>query len=297
MSNTERITQKELQNILQLVKENTKTECIAIRTKLSDRRLLTTCSKFGGLPYWPKSMSRPYPNTPGKLKLPLTMLAQINLSDLPENDVFPNKGMLQFFILNGTDMRCEVVFHKEIEEPIVFTRRGPIVPYSFMPREIEITQKSGEKKTIPNLFWGEAGFPVEGELAIEFLKKYDFANITENCFETEFKKAAKQLNISLSEDFDVYAVCSDKIYNEFYEIGCGHKLLGRPCFVQYDYREDGDEDDILLFQIDSAWSNSGEQDRHNFIVLGDAGVARFFIKKKDLEKLDFSEVYYEWDCC
>ena len=76
-------------------------------------------------------MSRPYPHTDGKSGLPLTMLAQINLSDLPENDVFPDKGILQFFILNGMDTdSVEVVLHRQIEEPIVFTRSGPIIPFS-----------------------------------------------------------------------------------------------------------------------------------------------------------------------
>lgn len=136
-----------LNAVLQKVKENTRTECINIKTNISDRRLSTTCSKFGGLPYWPKSLPRPYPHTKGELQLPLTMLAQINLSQLPKNKVFPNKGMLQFFILNGFDTEnFEVVYHKEIEEPIVYTRQGPVIPYSLMPDKITITHES-EKKT------------------------------------------------------------------------------------------------------------------------------------------------------
>jgi len=288
-----------VKKILNCVKENTKTDCINIKTRISDKRLTTTCSKFGGLPYWPKSRQRPYPHTSGELKLPLTMLAQINLSDLPENNVFPNEGMLQFFILNGgwdTDMSCEVVYHKEIEEPVVFTRKGPIVPYSLMPREITITRASGEKKIIPNLFWGEEGFPIVGEFALEFSKTVDYVNPTENCFESEFIKAAKQMGVPVSDDFNAYKELPEEIYDEFYEFGCGHKLLGRPCFVQNDYREGEEKDDILLFQIDSAWSDSGEEDKYHYINLGDAGTAGFFIKKDNLKNLDFSNVFYDWAC-
>lgn len=285
-----------LDRILQRMKENTRTECINIKTKISDKQLPTTCSKLGGLPYWPKSRLRPYPHTKGKLKLPLTMLAQINLSDLPENDVFPDSGMLQFFILNGIDTDSyEVVFHRQIEEPIIFTRSGPVIPYSLMPTEIEINTERG-RRVVPNIFWGEAGFPLTGEFALEFSKIYDFVNPTENCFETEFIRAAKQLGIPISDDFEVYSGLSDGIYDEFYERGCGHKLLGHPCFVQNDYREGEDENDILLFQIDSAWQDSGETDGAHFINLGDAGTAGFFIKKEDLKKLDFSSVFYDWAC-
>ena len=33
------------------------------------------------------------------------------------------------------------------------------------------------------------------------------------------------------------------------------------------------------------------------ILWGDCGVANFFISRTDLEKLDFSRVLYNWDCC
>lgn len=222
------------------------------------------------------------------------MLAQINLADLPENDVFPNEGMLQFFVLNemNTD-NFEVVFHKEIEEPIVFTRRGPIVPTSLMPTEIEITRETGKKEIIPNIFWGEAGFPIAGEAILEFSKGYDFVNLTENCFEVELRKAAKQLNIHIPDDFDIYTDLPNEAYNESYELSGGHKLLGRPCFVQNDYREGESKDDILLLQIDSAWPASGETDEYFNINLGDAGTAGFFIKKNDLKNLNFSNVFYQ----
>ncbi|WP_427127321.1 DUF1963 domain-containing protein [Priestia megaterium] len=32
-------------------------------------------------------------------------------------------------------------------------------------------------------------------------------------------------------------------------------------------------------------------------MFGDAGVANFFIKEKDLRNLNFRDVLYNWDCC
>ena len=42
----------------------------------------------------------------------------------------------------------------------------------------------------------------------------------------------------------------------------------------------------------------GGLDSYTDIVMwGDVGVANFFIKKEDLERMDFSDVFYTWDCC
>ena len=42
----------------------------------------------------------------------------------------------------------------------------------------------------------------------------------------------------------------------------------------------------------------GGLDSYTDIVMwGDVGVANFFLKKEDLERMDFSDVFYTWDCC
>ena len=280
-----------LNEILQKVKENTKTECINIKTKIGTERLSTTCSKFGGVPYWPNNRSD-YPKT--DKGIPLTMLAQINFSELPQNNVFPNQGLLQFYIWNAEDTgNYEVIFHKDCSVPL-----HPAVnslPTSLMKESVTITWVGKAHSIVTNPFWGEPGFPIAGEMALEFSKGYDFVNVTENCFVEEFIRAARQLNIPISDDFNVYPL-PDECDNEWYEIGCGNKLLGRPCFVQNDYREGDDKSDILLFQIDSA-SDTGDEDRYHYITLGDAGIAGFFIRTDDLKNLDFSNVFYDWKCC
>ena len=68
-------------------------EGIRISIALSEQLSLTD-SKFGGLPYIPTGGS--IPTTPeGDL---LFMLAQINCEQLPENSIYPKKGLLQFWI-------------------------------------------------------------------------------------------------------------------------------------------------------------------------------------------------------
>lgn len=279
---------KKLNEILQKLKENTKTECINIKTKISSEQLSTTCSKFGGVPYWPNNRSD-YPKT--DKGIPLTMLAQINFSELPQNNVFPDKGLLQFYIWNAVDMsNYKVVFHEDCDRPLHPATKS--LPTSLMKESVTITWVGRVHSVVTNPIWGEPGFPLTGEMAIEFTKGYNFVNITENCFDTEFIKAAKQLNVPISDNFDVYPFPDDDECND----GGGHKLLGRPYFVQYDYREGNNKNDILLFQIDSV-SVTSEEDRCHHIILGDSGTAGFFIEPDDLKKLDFSNVFYEWQCC
>lgn len=68
-------------------------------------------SKLGGSFYWPTE------NGPE-----MQFLAQINFEELPENDIFPKTGLLQFFITDddGYGLFCQegykVVYHKDISQ-------------------------------------------------------------------------------------------------------------------------------------------------------------------------------------
>lgn len=304
----------EIKKILNQVKENTMTDVIRIRTKVSNKRLGLTESKFGGTPYWPDINNYPIAN---KRKVYMTLLAQINFSDLPKNSVFPGKGLLQFFLLdNGWPSEYKVVYHKDIDEsvtPLPCFHEGELdaskkvneyIPTTLMQDTIVVKTPDGKKRLMDfhgeEFFWRDAGFPVMGELALDFSLESDHVNMTEDCFEDEIRKAAKQLNIVLPEYIDNgWALLPEeetagetKIFDDF--LNGGHKLLGHPYFVQNDCKDDGD---VLLFQMDSADSDSGETDNQNFIMFGDAGVGRFFIPHDDLKKLDFTHVTYDWDCC
>lgn len=85
-----------------------------IRIKLHNKPASQTESKIGGTPYWPANLT--YPE--------MLFLAQINLSEVPENDLLPVKGILQFFV--GTDdcfglfakeNSFKVIYHEKVETP------------------------------------------------------------------------------------------------------------------------------------------------------------------------------------
>lgn len=58
----------------------------------------------------------------------------------------------------------------------------------------------------------------------------------------------------------------------------GSKLLGYPCFVQFDPRDEDDPCGVLLLQLDS---NDSPTER------GDAGIANFFINSQALKREAF----------
>ena len=158
-------------------------------------------SKIGGAYFWPDV------NSPK-----LQFLAQINLSELPENDVFPKSGMLQFFIGDDSSYGLFakkggslVVYHKDISYGIEVYKDFPNSP---------ILKPSGMKFILKE----------------EPMSSSDF----------RFKEYSFQ--------FDE-ADLGEEVYDEFSGIGC--KLLGYPFFTQYDPRRKGDEHDTLLFQLDS----------------------------------------------
>ena len=71
-----------------------------------------------------------------------------------------------------------------------------------------------------------------------------------------------------------------------------HQLGGYPYFTQSDPREMAHSDlDTLLFQLDS-----DTRGREFLVCWGDLGVANFFLSKDALQRRDFSQVMYNWDC-
>lgn len=78
---------------LQDVIDNNKKESIKIHGSIEKTEVYD--SKFGGEPYYPKE-GIPYPTS--KDGQPLKLLAQINFAQLPANTIYPENGLLQFYI-------------------------------------------------------------------------------------------------------------------------------------------------------------------------------------------------------
>ena len=275
--------------VLDILEKNKKP---MIEISLSDEKPNLFQSKFGGVPYLPKDKEAPK----DKANRQLTLLAQINIDELPENNIYPMKeGILQFWILNddilGLDYDThlgdgfKVVYYKEIDKSVT---------------EEEILEKYKPYKD------EDSYFPIEGEFSLNFKLTDGYFSDSNDDFreivDREMKKFYDENKDKYSEILKIYDKENQLNYWEIWDIleedkkigkklfGAGHKIGGFPDFTQSDIREVGDYE-ILLLQIDS------DRTEKNEIMWGDCGIANFFIREKDLKELNFDRAIYNWDCC
>ena len=275
--------------VLDILEKNKKP---MIEISLSDEKPNLFQSKFGGVPYLPKDKEAPK----DKANRQLTLLAQINIDELPENNIYPMKeGILQFWILNddilGLDYDThlgdgfKVVYYKEIDKSVT---------------EEEILEKYKPYKD------EDSYFPIEGEFSLNFKLTDGYFSDSNDDFreivDREMKKFYDENKDKYSEILKIYDKENQLNYWEIWDIleedkkigkklfGAGHKIGGFPDFTQSDIREVGDYE-ILLLQIDS------DRTEKNEIMWGDCGIANFFIREKDLKEFNFNKAIYNWDCC
>ncbi|VEP16969.1 conserved hypothetical protein [Hyella patelloides LEGE 07179] len=225
-------------------------------------------SKFGGLPYLPKGFT--YPKSyDGEY---LYLLAQINFVEVPHLEYFPNKGILQFYIAAD-----EELYGLNFDNP---TQQDKFRAVYFPDIDLKEDNLVTDFDFLPKLN-DEWLMPFEGCCSLDFTINFRPITISDNKF-------------SIFPVDEADANFQD-IVDEYYDKFCmnKHKLGGYPNFVQYDPRYNYPQDEepyILLLQIDSDSSKSIN------ICWGDGGIGNFFIKKSALERLDFSNVWYNWDC-
>lgn len=238
------------------VLENTERDVI-VATLLEETPVITD-SKLGGTPYYPEGMVYPL----DKKGEPMLLLAQINFSDLPDNDKFPKQGLLQFFLPksdelfgwdegNGDD-DIKILFHENVISEL---NQTPLVEWK------------------ENYEDEDGYFPVAKSSKFQFSKTTEFINSQVDYYYSDL------IQIDLSECGIKEIDSQDSHYQT--------KLLGYPGFCQQDPRQPTDDRDILLFQLSTETDN---------VYIADAGIMNFFISPSDLKKLDFSNVLYNWDC-
>ena len=223
------------------------------------------------MPYW--DLQKPYPVDDKGDKL--SLLAQIDLTQVPPLPDFPQHGLLQFFISN--DDLSGLDFDNRLSQ------KGYRVVYhaSVNPN---ISEKEVLNLAIPlkNMPLGDTQYQLSFDLSSQSMGLCDYR------FEKLFKTTAEKLKIKFDEDDELLDLIDEDTHEKLYNSTAGHHIGGYPIFTQDDPRYDEElaEHTILLLQIDSK----------NGIMWGDAGVGNFFITADNLKKRDFLRVLYNWDC-
>ena len=252
-------TQTQIKQLIAHLNATTQREVIRISLSLADNLALTD-SKFGGLPYIPQGGSLPT-SAEGK---PLFMLAQINCEQLPENNLYPKKGLLQFWIADSEDPLYGLYYDDPCSNDYTF-----------------------DDENLP--------FDSGKQFALHFKKDTESISLEE--------RAANQLFFEKwNEAFSTQITTIDEFFEEVPNDICeeinasllkeptGHKIGGYPYFIEYDPREENDPHTLLLLQIDIDnvegeeiyWGNRG-------------GVANFFISPEDLKNYKFDDVFFQWE--
>lgn len=201
--------EKDLQRLVDAVIKKSEKEAVLINVNPEKVPSLFD-SKFGGLPYW--DLSRPYPvDSDGN---EMQLLAQFNLSEIPENDKLPKEGMLQFFI---SAEETKVVYHKSID---------------YMMTENDIVQ--GDE-----FFLDECG--ISFQKIMMPMSSYDYSACD------LLHETAKELGIPLDK-----TIRFDELYDEseYFDL-CAGSLLGNAYFINYDIRSENSRYNTLLFQMQS----------------------------------------------
>ena len=274
-------TQAQIEQFVTALNTTTQREVICISLSLADNLALTD-SKFGGTPYIPKDGTLPT-SVDGK---PLFMLAQINCEQLPENTLYPKKGLLQFWIaatedyLYGLDL--DNFCNNDNKRVIYYPTIGEALPI-----ENFIEDYTFDDENLP--------FNSKRQFALHFKKDTESISLEE--------RAATQFFFEKwNEAFSTHITTIDEFFDEVPDDICeeinayllkeptGHKIGGYPYFIEYDPREENDPHTFLLLQIDIdniegeeiCWGNLG-------------GIANFFISSEDLDNCKFDNIFFHWE--
>ena len=276
--------------VMVLLNEGDRSRVIRITPMIASGPLSVTSSKFGGVPYLPEGVDAPT-NTHGD---PLGMIAQINCAELPDNDIYPKTGIVQFW-MNLADG----LWGMDFENPIAQNNTR----VTYYP-ELGIPNANA---ALPQVDWDDVGWPicpedVELALGFEVIQQGDVI-LSEEFFDTFVEQWNSLYPDQTIEELDELDDLSDELVTDFLDDFTEfHKIGGKPIFVQNDPREFEDNlknytvDLLTIVSGDVRDPQGGEDSRNIEIMWGDMGTANWLITPEQLAARDFSQVLFEWSC-
>ena len=234
-----------------------------------------TASRVGGIGYWPQA--QPYPVNPEGL--PLALLAQVNLEELPAGAAqalgLPAHGILAFYIDAYDD-----VLGQDFDDLRGNSRYRCVY---FADTAVPSLARAAQQALFDQVQGEEWYHPAAGEYAMHFAPPAPHYLLTETA---DF---AALYGMEYGQWLNCYD--SDVINPAFTQQGTSH-LGGHAFFTQTDPRfyDSNLATSALLFQLDSYVGEGVD------ICWGDIGVGAFFIDPADFAARRFERAWYNWDC-
>lgn len=245
----------------------------------------------------------------------------------------PASGLLQFFALHVWDcFGCTF----DINNPNCCVAYTPIntADSSLTMSQLRerLLEHGLDEKWVGNLLDDKlVDWPISGECALQLKFGIDLPHIGDFDFYNRVIKdaAEKVCGIKAATPHDVQSNCDDDqdsdcdnpykngdyavmdAWDNYYELLEGYGLnlteeehkrclgsfLGYPDFTQDNPLECQFAEhhfDTLLLRLED---QDDPLNKGFFMMWGDCGIANFFINSEKLKALDFSDVFYMWDCC
>ena len=280
---------------MQVLEERTSVPMMNV--KLIDNNPTIFDSRVGGVVgYLPKGEKIPTDSKGNQLRL----LAQINCEDVGLEE-FPEKGILQFWVLNDDSYGLNfnnstkqdtfrVIYHENIDRTVN--------EQDILSQVVKTAYEISDDYFVIQ--------PSNAKLGLEFEKTQGFLTDCDYRFEDIFFNDIFKKLFPYDENDEDYEIESyyelieslgefDDVCAENSKRKDGHKIGGYPRFTQIDprkYHKDFNRFDYLLFQLDTdRYKEAGIE-----VMWGDYGIGNFFINKEKLKAKDFSDVLYNWDC-
>lgn len=274
------ITHDNINEVIEIIRNSNTREYIRIFAEANDNTGVFS-SKFGGIPYVANDDIIPVDSDNNQLAL----LAQINCGELPENNLYPKVGLLQFWIarssnfgLGNRDSYC-VKYIANIDESV--SEKDILEKYDILDENSNEVRSPFKNKN--------------ASFSLTFEKGMSTITSTDCHFEDIALKTIQDL-FPNEEISDLYDDLDNDVYSTLFKSfeGVQHAIGAYPTFTQWDPRNPDDTDtyNVMLLQIESMCSTDSNE---NEIMWGDSGVANFFIDSEKLEKLDFNDVLFNWD--
>ena len=282
--------------VMALLNEGVRSRVIRITPMIVSGPLSVTSSKFGGVPYLPEGVDAPT-NAHGD---PLGMIAQINCGELPDNDIYPKTGILQFWLDLTDDL-----YGANYDNPIAQdNNRVMYYPEIGAPNSgVGLAQVDQQEGEFP-VYWPISPLDMELALSFEAIEQGE-AVLSEDFFDV-FVHQWNSLypDQTIKSLWDLDDLSDESVTDFFDDFAEFHKIGGKPIFVQGDPRDVRDNlknyTANLLTMVSEVFRDpqAGLRSYPHLaeILWGDLGTANWLITPEQLAACDFSQVLFEWAC-